>query len=157
MCSDINTLSNVCVLFCWIFYKWQQTKCKFCTKKWPHSSFSIILLPHCGCMNWGINTLRPTQNGCHYADDTFKCIFLNENFKFKWNFINICSLWSNWQYGSIGSDNGLAPNRRQAIIWTNVGMFYWRINASLGLKGLMPVCGVCCLKALQPQSKTDWY
>ena len=26
---------------------------------------------------------------------------------------------SNQQYSSIGSDNGLAPARRQAIIWTN--------------------------------------
>ena len=26
-----------------------------------------------------INTLRPRQNGCHFADDTFKHIFLNEN------------------------------------------------------------------------------
>ena len=26
-----------------------------------------------------INTLRPRQNGCHLADDTFKRIFLNEN------------------------------------------------------------------------------
>ena len=26
-----------------------------------------------------INTLRPTQDGCHFADDTFKRIFLNEN------------------------------------------------------------------------------
>ena len=25
------------------------------------------------------------------------------------------------QYSSIGSDNGLAPSRRQAIIWTNDG------------------------------------
>ena len=26
-----------------------------------------------------INTLRPRQNGCHFADHIFKCIFLNEN------------------------------------------------------------------------------
>ena len=26
-----------------------------------------------------INTLRPRQNGCHFADDIFKCIFLNKN------------------------------------------------------------------------------
>ena len=26
-----------------------------------------------------INTLRPRQNGRHFADDTFKRIFLNEN------------------------------------------------------------------------------
>ena len=25
------------------------------------------------------NKLRPRQNGCHFADDTYKCIFLNEN------------------------------------------------------------------------------
>ena len=24
-------------------------------------------------------SLRPRQNGCHFADDIFKCIFLNEN------------------------------------------------------------------------------
>ena len=24
-------------------------------------------------------TLRPRQNSCHFADDSFKCIFLNEN------------------------------------------------------------------------------
>ena len=26
-----------------------------------------------------VNTLRPRQNGCHFTDDSFKCIFLNEN------------------------------------------------------------------------------
>ena len=26
-----------------------------------------------------LNTLRPRQNGRHFADDTFKPIFLNEN------------------------------------------------------------------------------
>ena len=28
---------------------------------------------------WDINTLRPRQNGRHFPDDIFKCIFLNEN------------------------------------------------------------------------------
>ena len=37
------------------------------------------------------------------------------------------------QYYSIGSDDGLAPIRRQAIIWNNYGIVYWRINAPLGL------------------------
>ena len=27
-----------------------------------------------------VNTLRPRENGRHFADDIFKCIFLNENF-----------------------------------------------------------------------------
>ena len=28
---------------------------------------------------WQFNTLRPRQNGRHFADDILKCIFLNEN------------------------------------------------------------------------------
>ena len=43
---------------------------------------------------------------------------------------------SNEQYPSIGSDNGLAPTRRQAIMWANDDMVYWRIYASLGLNEL---------------------
>ena len=36
--------------------------------------------PPAGCKGLHIfNTLRPRQNGRHFADDTFKCIFLNEN------------------------------------------------------------------------------
>ena len=42
----------------------------------------------------------------------------------------------NWQYNSVGSDNDLAPTRRQAIIWTNDGLVCWRIYASLGLNKL---------------------
>ena len=30
-------------------------------------------------MRFVLNTLRPRQNGRHFADDIFKCIFLNEN------------------------------------------------------------------------------
>ena len=39
-------------------------------------------------------------------------------------------------YSSIGSDNGLAPTRRLAIIWTHDGLVWWHIYASLGLNEL---------------------
>ena len=43
-----------------------------------------------------INTLRPRQNGCHFADDIFKCIFLNENvlipIKISLKFVPKCSI-----------------------------------------------------------------
>ena len=42
---------------------------------------------------------------------------------------------SNWQYSIIGSDNGLAPSRRQAIICTNdckITDAYMRHSASMG-------------------------
>ena len=29
--------------------------------------------------DYNLNTLKPRQNGRHFADDTFKCIFLKEN------------------------------------------------------------------------------
>ena len=33
--------------------------------------------------------------------------------------------------GRVGLDNGLVPNRRQAIIWTNADPIHWRIYAAL--------------------------
>ena len=56
----------------------------------------------------------------------FKWKLLN----FEWYFIEMCSLGSTWQYIIIGSDNGLAPNRRQAIIWTNDSLVNWHICAT---------------------------
>ena len=32
-----------------------------------------------GNMSISVNTLRPRQNGRHFADDIFNCIFANEN------------------------------------------------------------------------------
>ena len=40
-------------------------------------------------------------------------------YNFNQNVTEICSYLSYEQYFSIGSDNGLAPTRRQAIMWTN--------------------------------------
>ena len=48
------------------------------------------------------------------------------------NLIQIYYLGSNWQYVSIGSDNGLAPSRRQAIIWSDADPVHWRIYMALG-------------------------
>ena len=48
------------------------------------------------------------------ADDIFNCIFLNENDRIPIQF--------SLKYvprSPIGSGNGLAPSRRQAIAWTN--------------------------------------
>ena len=39
---------------------------------------------------------------------------------------------SNWQYVTIGSDNGLARSRRQAIIGNNANPVHRRIYAALG-------------------------
>ena len=51
-------------------------------------------------------------------------------------FLGAAALGSNWQCVIIGLDNGLASNRRQAIIWTNDGIVYWHMYVSLGLTEL---------------------
>ena len=56
---------------------------------------------------------------------------------FKEDFTEICSLWSSRQYGSTGSDNGLALTKWQAIIWTNDGLGCRCIYVSLGLSELI--------------------
>ena len=58
---------------------------------------------------------------------------------FDYNFTEVCSQGSNWQYPSIGSGNGVALNRQQAIIRTNDGIAYRRIYVSPGLNELIQV------------------
>ena len=69
------------------------------------------------------------------ADDNFKCIFLNENI-WIWIWISL-KFRTNEQCSSIVLDNGLASTKRQPIIWTNDGLGYQRIYASLGLNELL--------------------
>ena len=58
---------------------------------------------------------------------------------FRWHFIEMCSLGFNWQYVFIGSHTGLAPNSRQAIIWTNVSLVYRHMYATVSLNGLTSI------------------
>ena len=76
--------------------------------------------------------LLPGQNGRRFADDMFKCIFLNENMWISNEISLKYVLWvliDNIQYVSTGLDNGLAPSKRQVIIWTNADR---RIYAAIG-------------------------
>ena len=42
-------------------------------------SINVITTTHLKIQNHTFNTFRPRQNGRHFADDTFKRFFLNEN------------------------------------------------------------------------------
>ena len=42
---------------------------------------------------------------------------------------------------STGSDNGLVPNTRQAIIWSNADLIHWRINSVRWGVGVGVGCG----------------
>ena len=59
-----------------------------------------------------INTLRPRQNGCHFADDSFKCIFLNEN--------ALISIRISLRFVPKGSINNI-PSLVQIMAWRRSG------------------------------------
>ena len=84
----------------------------FCTDRFPlrYSRQSTIS---------GLLTLThppPKQNGRHLADNIFSCICLNENYRIP---IQISLKHVPMSPIDNGSGDGLAPNRRQAITWTN--------------------------------------
>ena len=60
----------------------------------------------------GVKTLRPRQNGRHFADDIFKCIFLNEN---AWILIKI-----SLKFVPKGSINNI-PALVQIMAWRRPG------------------------------------
>ena len=70
-----------------------------------------------------INTLRPRQNGRHFADDTFKCIFCNEN---------VCiPIKISLKFVPKGPVSNI-PALVQIMAWLD----FWRIYASPGLNKL---------------------
>ena len=73
------------------------------------------------------------KKGHHFADAIVNRIFMNEKFctliKILLKFVPKGIIANK---GSIGSGNGLAPNWRQAITWTNADLVHRRINATLG-------------------------
>ena len=87
---------------------------------WLHPSQILLYL----------NTLRLSQNGCHFKDHILKCISLYGNFRI----LNPISL----KYVPCRNDNMAAfgQNWWQAIIWSNAGMFCWCIYVSLRHKKL---------------------
>ena len=71
------------------------------------------------CHGYMVRTLRPKQNWRHFADEIFKCIFLNENvlvsLKISLKFVPKVPL------NNIPGLVRIMAWHRQAIIWTNDG------------------------------------
>ena len=69
-----------------------------------------------------VNTLMLRPKGPPFRRQEFQMHLLEWKYmNFDKDFTEVCSQYSNWQWTSTGSDNGLAPARRHAIIWINVG------------------------------------
>ena len=52
-----------------------------CRQTWQETMVSLQRASSHLCHHYKsfFNTLKPRQNGCNFADDTFNCIFVNEN------------------------------------------------------------------------------
>ena len=75
---------------------------------------------------WSFNILRSTQSGLRSQTLFSNACPWMQRYDFPLKFH-----WSSFlcvQYSSINSDNDLAPTRRQAIIWNNDALVYWRIH-----------------------------
>ena len=87
---------------------------------------------HIDITHWGLK-----KDGWYQTGDSFRCVFLNENYYFGTTFAEVFSWGSSWQWFSIGSCNGLVSSRWQAITWTNDEGVGWYINASPGLSEMI--------------------
>ena len=101
--------------------KWKNIKCEGC---------ALYPLP-CIPTLWYFN---PGQNGRHFADDIFRCIFVNEKFCILINiilkFVSVGPIDNN---PSLVETMVLVQNRRLAFIWTHADPIHWRIYAALGV------------------------
>ena len=128
----MHTIHALTCCWIWLFkrqrirYENINRQCVFRTRIWhTHSETKRNKSP---CILF--NILTPRQNGHRFADDIYKCIFLNANLwisiKLSLKFVPI-----------IGSDNGLAPTRRPLSVPMMVRSPMYIIYASLGLNELM--------------------
>ena len=60
------------------FLLFKTSWCIYACMSWSSSVYIVVCCWECH-NELLFNTLRPRQNGCHFAGDIFKCIFLNEN------------------------------------------------------------------------------
>ena len=99
-----------------------------CSRLFHSHTVSNVLLQWARIKLSSINTLRPRQNGRHFADDIFKCIFLNENV--------LISSKISLRFVPKGPINNIpawtAPSHYLNQWW----LIYRRIYASLGLNEL---------------------
>ena len=81
-----------------------------------------------------LNTLRSRQNGCHFADGSFKCIFLNENV---WISLKISLKFvPKVRFNNLPALVKIMAWSRSRLYLSQRWLNYWRIYASLGLNEL---------------------
>ena len=95
-----------------------------------HVVFNCCL---CSFLDGLVNTLRPTQNDRHFADDTFNRLSVNENVRISIKF--------SLKFVPKGQINNIPAIFQATSHYLNQWwLVYWRIYASLGLNELRIWC-----------------
>ena len=73
-----------------------------------------------------------------------------------------CPYGPNWSFSNIGSDNGLAPTRQQAIIWTvmvslQTHIWFTRPQWIKVCPDLLSLCHVACKRKAINWTNDDWF
>ena len=76
------------------------------------------------------------QSLTHWGRDKMVAVFQTFSNAFSWMKMHEVQLWFHWQLFLRVQLTIFQPNRRQAIIWTNDGLFHRSIYASCGLNDL---------------------
>ena len=120
-----------------VLTNWGRDKMAIISQTTLSNAFSWMKMLECHCCCF--NKLRPKQNGHHFADYTFKCIFLNENVRI--------SIKISLMFVAKGPINNI-PVLIQIMAWRRQGdkapshylnqwwLDYRHIYASLGLNAL---------------------
>ena len=91
-----------------------------------------------------VNTLRPRQNGCHFPDEIFRCIFSMKMYKFWLKFHRSLFVGVQLTIFQYWLRQWLGTNQATSLCLNQWRLVYWRIYTSLGrneLKGL-PIYGL---------------
>ena len=103
-----------------------------------------------------INSSPPGQNGRHFADDVFGCIFVNEKFCILTKISLKCV-----SKGQIDDNPALvkimAWRRINAIIWSSADPIHWHIYAALGGDKLRVPCGFMWYIHPYPSGLLHWH
>ena len=102
---DVNSLGRNC---CALRLQYSVTSRLFCYVSYVDVRLTFV----------SINIYFRRYFQIHFLCLKLLCLYSNST--------GICSQWSIKQYGNIGLDKCLPPNRQQAIVWSGDGIFSWR-------------------------------
>ena len=141
-CLNVRKLSQ----WMWPVWRWPPSQTRMrsqCLGLPTPSDTKMNIINYVECCKW-----CRSEEDLIVPDPTFSALLKKEFSCVKSRFIHLQAIWPSCviiynfyivkeNVNNINSYGSLAPKRRQAFIWANDGLVYWRIYALLGISELM--------------------